>query len=333
MFNKLYSKIKENIIYVVFFTILIIFLILFKIELPYTIYMGGGTISVSKTIKVTDENINTGTYKSLYVLSSKANPITYLIAKINNKWDLIKNEEMILNSDESYDDIFTRNRLMLEYSKNVAIKTAYIKANKTYNVKESNLYIIGSECEIKIGEQLVKIDDITINNKEDIISLLETKNVNDSILIETKYKDKTYKRNIKIREKDGKKVIGIYLIKIDKYDIEPNIEIKSEENEAGSSAGLMITLAIYDKLIDLDLSKGLKIVGTGTIEEDGSVGKIDGLKHKMLGLSKEKYDIFFIPFENKEEADKINEEYNLNMKYIPVKTFDEAVNYLLSVKK
>ena len=53
----------------------------------------------------------------------------------------------------------------------------------------------------------------------------------------------------------------------------------------------------------------------------------------MLGLSKEKYDVFFIPFDNLEEANEINKKYNLNMEYVPVKTFDEAINYLLSVKK
>ena len=65
--------------------------------------------------------------------------------------------------------------------------------------------------------------------------------------------------------------------------------------------------------------------------EDGSIGKIDGLKHKMLGLNKEKYDVFFIPYDNLEEANEINEKYKLNMKFVPVKTFDEAIDYLNSV--
>ena len=51
----------------------------------------------------------------------------------------------------------------------------------------------------------------------------------------------------------------------------------------------------------------------------------------MLGLSKEKFDVFFIPYDNLEEANEINEKYKLNMNFVPVKTFDEAVNYLISV--
>ena len=333
MFNKLYSKIKENILFVISILIILIFIILFKIELPYTIYMSGGTSNVSTSIKVENESISTGTYKSLYVLSTKANPITYLLSKVISKWDLIENKEMILNEDEKYDDIFLRDKLFLEYSKMLAIKTAYTKANKEYKILETNLYVIGSECDIKIGEKILKIDDIIVNDVSDIKKILENKNINDEVIVESIYKDNTYKRSIKIREKDGNKILGIYAIKLEKYEVNPKIEIKTDSNEAGASSGLMLTLSIYDKLIDEDLSKGLLIAGTGSIEEDGKIGKIDGLKHKMLGLSKEKYDVFFIPFDNEEEANEINKKYNLNMEYVPVKTFDEAVNYLLSVKK
>ena len=36
----------------------------------------------------------------------------------------------------------------------------------------------------------------------------------------------------------------------------------------------MLTLAIYDKLTKGDLTNGLKIVGTGTISSDGTVGEM-----------------------------------------------------------
>ena len=266
MFNKLYSKIKENILFVISILIILIFIILFKIELPYTIYMSGGTSNVSTSIKVENESISTGTYKSLYVLSTKANPITYLLSKVISKWDLIENKEMILNEDEKYDDIFLRDKLFLEYSKMLAIKTAYTKANKEYKILETNLYVIGSECDIKIGEKILKIDDIIVNDVSDIKKILENKNINDEVIVESIYKDNTYKRSIKIREKDGNKILGIYAIKLEKYEVNPKIEIKTDSNEAGASSGLMLTLSIYDKLIDEDLSKGLLIAGTGRIE-------------------------------------------------------------------
>ncbi len=332
MANKIYEFFKNSFINIII-VILIIIIVLLKIELPYTIFMEGGTTNLSSVIKVEDEGVNTGKYKSLYVMTIKANVITYLIAKINSKWDLIENKEYSLNEKETYDDINNRDILFLKKSINNAIKTAYIKANKKYEVTKNNIYVVGSECDLKIGEQIIQIDDVIINDTSDIRKILEEKNIDDELNIVVKYKNETKTKKIKIKESDNKKVLGVYLLNIEDINVEPNIKVNFDKNESGSSAGLMISLIIYDKLTDFDLSNGLKIVGTGTIEEDGSVGKIDGLKYKMLGLSKEKYDVFFIPYENIEEAEEINQKYKLNMKYIPVKTFDDAVNYLLSVKK
>ena len=331
MFNKIYSKIKEYLTWFITLIIILIILILYKIKLPYTIYMPGGTTNVSNNIQIVDESINTGTYNSLYVLTHDANVLTYLIAKIRKNWDLEKNSDISLSGDEDYEDMHKRDQLLLKYSNIVAIKIAYQKANKKFEVLNNNLYVIGSDIDIKIGEKILSIDSVDVNNLEEIRNIVNSKEVGEKVEIETLYDNKTIKRSVEVKIKDDIKIVGIYVINIPDILIEPNIKINDESNQGGSSGGLIRALTIYDKLTDIDLSKGRKIVGTGTIEEDGSVGEISGLKHKMLGISEEKYDVFFIPYDNKEEADEINEKYGLNLKYVPVKTFDEAVQYLLNV--
>ena len=95
----------------------------------------------------------------------------------------------------------------------------------------------------------------------------------------------------------------------------------------------MTTLAIYDTLIPEDLTNGLKIAGTGTIEEDGSVGEIGGVKYKLAGAERDDADIFFAPTgENYEEAIKIKKDKNYKIKVIEVKTLNDAINYLKSLK-
>lgn len=106
--------------------------------------------------------------------------------------------------------------------------------------------------------------------------------------------------------------------------------MKTKGSESGSSGGLMLALAIYNDLIKDDLTKGRKIVGTGTISLDGTVGAIDGVKYKMLGAAKKEADIFLCPEENYDEALKIKNEFELDLILKSVKTFDEAVDYLLN---
>jgi len=93
-----------------------------------------------------------------------------------------------------------------------------------------------------------------------------------------------------------------------------------------------MSLSIYNYLTNQDLTNGMKIVGTGTIDEEGNVGGIGGVKYKIKAAVKEKADIFFVPEENYEEAlDTINED-KLNIKLIKVATIDDAIIYLKGLK-
>ena len=94
----------------------------------------------------------------------------------------------------------------------------------------------------------------------------------------------------------------------------------------------MLSLAIYDEITKDDLTQGKNIMGTGTIDEFGLVGAIGGVKYKMLGASKDNADIFFIPKDNYEEAIEVYKKFNLKFDLVMVETFDDAINYLNSLK-
>ena len=95
----------------------------------------------------------------------------------------------------------------------------------------------------------------------------------------------------------------------------------------------MVTLAIYNQLIDSDISNGLKIAGTGTIDIEGNVGSIGGVKYKLKGAVDSKSDIFLVPAgENYEEAIKYKKKYHYDIKIIGISTFEEAIEKLESMK-
>ena len=95
----------------------------------------------------------------------------------------------------------------------------------------------------------------------------------------------------------------------------------------------MTALEIYDRLIPEDLTKGKTIVGTGTIDAEGNVGEISGVKYKLKGAVKEKADLFFVPDGNNyEEAKKVAKEKGYEIELVPVKTFDDALGYLKNME-
>ena len=90
-----------------------------------------------------------------------------------------------------------------------------------------------------------------------------------------------------------------------------------------------MTLTIYSYLNNIDLTHGKKIVGTGTIDRNGNVGEISGIKYKLMGAVKEKADIFLVPQgENYIEARNLKNEKSYDIDIVPVETFKEALKYL-----
>ena len=112
-------------------------------------------------------------------------------------------------------------------------------------------------------------------------------------------------------------------------DTTPKIEIDYKASESGPSGGLMLALSIYNSLVKEDITKGRVIVGTGCIDEDGSVGSIGGVEYKLKGAVKNGADIFLVPNgENYEEAIKLKKDNDYKIKIKGISTFDEALEYL-----
>ncbi|GAA4783506.1 Lon protease [Corynebacterium canis] len=74
------------------------------------------------------------------------------------------------------------------------------------------------------------------------------------------------------------------------------------EEVGGPSAGLMFTLAVIDKLSPGDLNGGKFVAGTGTISEDGKVGPIGGIEHKVRSAQGLGAEVFLAPEANCKEA-------------------------------
>ena len=90
----------------------------------------------------------------------------------------------------------------------------------------------------------------------------------------------------------------------------------------------MLSLAIYNSLVKQDITHGKTIVGTGTIDKNGQVGPIDGIKYKIKGVVKKHVDLFLVPKDNLKEALKVKKKNHYKIKIVGVSTFDEALNYL-----
>ncbi len=105
------------------------------------------------------------------------------------------------------------------------------------------------------------------------------------------------------------------------------IEVENHigDRVGGSSAGMMFALAIYDALTPGSLTGGRNVAGTGTIDPDGDVGPIGGVRQKMAGAARNGSDVFLVPSENCDEA---VEGDDFGMTLVKVDTVEDAIDAL-----
>lgn len=330
MLNKIYETIKKYIKeeYKFLITILILFITM-TYKLPFYIDTPGGIIDISKRISIDEKKLN-GTLNFAYVSEMNATIPTYIIAKINKDWDIIKKEEVIYDNEKESDVRF-RDSLSLKEALSYALYAGFKESNEEFKTKNNKVYVTqilkDAKTNLKVGDQIIEANNTKINNIKELQNL--EKQEGKIIKLKVINNNKQYERQAQYIKYEDKIIIGISLGET--FEIESNhkIDIDYKQRESGPSGGLMMALTTYSYLTGEDLAKGRTIVGTGTIDKDGNVGSIGGVKYKLIGAVKNKADIFLVPNgENYEEAIKIKQEKNYDIKIIEISNLKDAINEL-----
>lgn len=320
--NNIKRFFKENLKSII---IMLLFIIVVNVELPYYIEAPGGTINLTKRID-NHYNKEDGSLNMLYVTQYRGNVVTLLLGKIFNSWDIyeISNQQI---SDETSNEIYLRNKVMLENSIQNATFVAYKHANKEIKIKDKKNIVIATTKDngIKIGDIILSIDNQKIDNINDLKEYVTSKNVGDIINLVIKRNSKEKKIQIKL---DKDKILGIAIITNYEYELPEELDINFRNGEGGSSGGLILTLGIYSEITGIDILKGRNIAGTGTIDIEGNVGEIDGIKYKIAGAVKDNMDIVLVSPYNYEEAKEVIAKNKYDIKLVKVSTFKEAIDYL-----
>ena len=323
--------IKKNLKYILIYIVVFILLI---VEFPYYIEAPGGIIDVSDRISIEDSFESKGSLNLSYISEYKATLITLFISLFNKDYKVMSKNDVI-PEEINLKNFEYRDRLMLYESYSNAIYLAYIKAGKDISVDNEKVYVNSifeeADTSLEVGDQILAVNDIKINNKEDIDNIIKENSVGDIIKIKIIRNNKEELKEAKLVQYDNRPIVGIIVSKIKEIDTNPKININYKSRESGPSGGLMLSLAVYNSLTQEDITKGRTIVGTGTIDEYGNVGSIGGVEYKLKAAVKEGADIFLVPDgENLEAAIKLKKEKKYKIKIKGVSTFDEALEYLSS---
>lgn len=311
--------------------ILLFIYVLFNFNIGVSIYTPGGLINMGDRIESTDKIYKSdGSINMTYVSLVKGTIPTYLIAKIIPTWDIVDTDDITYDGD--LEETIKIDRYYLEESISNAYMVAYNEANIEYEIKDTNNYITyiyeKSNTDLKLFDKIIKYDNIKFQTFNEMQDYIANKNVGDKIDFIVERNGKKINCYAKLIELDSKAKIGVGSAIINEYTSDVNIDVKSKKSESGASGGLMTTLAIYNALTKYDITKGKTIAGTGTIDSEGNVGIIGGVKYKLSGAVKNNADIMLVPKENYEEALNYKKEQKFDIELISISTFKEAIDFL-----
>ena len=333
MMKRIKNYFKENYKFIMF---LIFFCLVMTYKFPYVIYTPGGSINMSERISGDNLYSEEGSLSLTYVSLLRGNLPFILASYIIPNWDLMDEEE-VTYKNTSVDDTIKIDKIYLEEAISNALYVAYNASNIPYSITSTKVVVTGIRSDakntLKVGDNIISVDGVNISSIEEFNTYINSKKIDDKVIIKYIRDNKTYEDEAALIDVYGSPKIGITLAYISDYKTDYNIKVKTKNSESGPSGGLITALAIYNQITSFDITNGYKIMGTGTISRDGTVGEIGGVKYKLIGAVNKKADIFICPIENYEEALKVKNENNYDITIISAHTFEEIITSLYKLKK
>lgn len=315
--------------------LIITFIIIYFIPVPYLITAPGIAQELSPIITVKDgyKNNSRGDFLLTAVSSQQATAWDYIFFNLtkpeNKKIEPLSKHLPEGISMAQYLEIMEK---LMEDSKKKAQAVAFKKAGYEINLESRGAIIEEvlkngtAQEKLKRGDIIIEVDGKRVLESQDAVDYIQKNEIGDTVNITVKRNDSKKEftlKTIEMKNNPGKPSIGVMIYTDFSFEF-PREVIFHTKNIAGPSAGGMFALEIYDQLKPGDITGGMRIAGTGTIDLDGNIGEIGGVEHKVIAAENNNADIFFCPEENYEKA----RETAINIDVISIKTIDDAIEFL-----
>lgn len=327
--------------------IIIVILLLNFIKLPYYYSQPGIAQELQEVISVEGTNgIEEGAFMLTTVEMARATPLYFAWSYLSAYRHIIP-EEQVRGSSESDSDYHDRQMLLMSNSQEMAKIAAYEQAGADVSYEYHGVLVttimegMPAEGNLEIGDLITEVDGEPVHTAEDLIDLLSGYTEDDQVVLTVtrgnenlsmKFGFQAFPEEYEVE--DGRVGLGILSPVTDRdVTFSPSVTI-DETDIGGPSAGLMYSLEIYNQLVPEDITHGYLVAGTGTINEEGTVGPIGGASQKVVAADKAGAAYFFAPDAegqngtNYEEAKAAADDIGTDMQVIPVKTMEDALTFL-----
>lgn len=263
------------------------------------------------------------------VSSRPARAFTALLGWLDPDTDVV--EESLILGDKTPEENRQVNLEMMESSVDVAAEVAF--EHLGFDVETGTGAIVGGVAPdlpvaevLRPGDVIVGVDGTRTTTSDEVVDQIQAREPGDEVTLRVQYDPSVLEEDSLgdplpgVGEDDDlvtrtetvelgahpddpdRPLLGVQLGTRDQeIDLPYPVEIDTGQ-VGGPSAGLAFTLAVLDVLTPGELTGGLDVAVTGTIDGLGNVGPIGGIGQKAATVREAGYDVFIVPAALAEEA-------------------------------
>lgn len=304
-----------------------------SVELPYFAFSPGPVGDAVDAIEPAEDVTVFMPSSELLMLTVSVQPVNLyeaLIAAFDPRIDLVR-RELLRREGETDEEFQERNLQSMDISEQTAISVALERLGRDIitdgvEVVEviPGLPAVGA---LEAGDLLVEIGGVPISNLGDVSRAMTDRAPGERVeLVIERHGDR---QSVTVElgaldEDPARPVIGIRV-----QNLNPRFPVEIESGSIGGpSAGMMYTLAVMELLDPEELTPGKVVAGTGTIQPDGSVGPIGGIRQKIVAAEAAGAQVILVPAANYAEALTAPRS---SIEVVSVATIDDAISYLESL--
>jgi PDZ domain-containing protein len=175
-----------------------------------------------------------------------------------------------------------------------------------------------AEGVLEEGDVIVAVDGAEVHSVDELRTALREHGTETPAQLEVLRDGETLSLEATPEAVEGQAVLGVGVRM--RYEFPIDVEIRLDD-VGGPSAGMMFALGIVDKLTPGAMTGGEMVAGTGTIDSDGSVGGIGGIRQKLWAAKDHGADLFLAPEAN---CDEVVGHVPEGLEVLAVSSLDEA---------
>ena len=307
--------------------------VLFLVPSDHYLFVPDPARPVDPLVRVPDEPTGSGTEGGVYmvdILVRKANLLERIFPGLEEGASLISGEQF---NPTGTSDTQRRRESLNEMSRSQEIAVTVALRNLGYDVEvdeqgaEVASVVPGNPAEGKLeaGDVIVEARGRPVETRDDLLEIMEPVRPGQKVTLEVLRDERRTQVELGTKaaaDDPERAVFGIVVLQAAEFRFPLDIEIDAGDI-GGPSAGLAFALDVVDEVGE-DIDRGRRIAVTGTLELDGTVGQIGGIKQKTIGARQADADLFLVPDENADEARR----HAKGLRIVAVSNFREALSHL-----